>query len=61
VSAALAQIGEFSFILSGLGVNLDLVPAEELNFIVASALLSINFNPGVVTAAIAFASRDDKS
>jgi CPA2 family monovalent cation:H+ antiporter-2 len=61
VSAALAQIGEFSFILSGLGVKLDLVPAEELNLIVAGALLSITFNPAVFSAAVAFAGREDKS
>jgi monovalent cation:H+ antiporter-2, CPA2 family len=61
VSAALAQIGEFSFILSGLGVKLDLVPAEELNLIVAGALLSITFNPAVFSAALAFAGCKDKS
>jgi CPA2 family monovalent cation:H+ antiporter-2 len=61
VSAALAQIGEFSFILSGLGVKLDLVPAEELNLIVAGALLSITFNPAVFSAALAFAGRQEKS
>ena len=55
VSAALAQIGEFSFILAGLGVNLRLLPAEGLNLIVAGALLSITFNPAVFSAAIAFA------
>jgi CPA2 family monovalent cation:H+ antiporter-2 len=61
VSAALAQIGEFSFILAGLGVNLRLLPAEGLNLIVAGALLSITFNPAVFSAAIAFARREDKS
>lgn len=60
VSAALAQIGEFSFILAGLGVNLRLLPAEGLNLIVAGALLSITFNPAVFSAAIAFAGRGDK-
>jgi CPA2 family monovalent cation:H+ antiporter-2 len=60
VSAALAQIGEFSFILAGLGVNLRLLPAEGLNLIVAGALLSITFNPAVFTAAIAFAGRKAK-
>jgi CPA2 family monovalent cation:H+ antiporter-2 len=60
VSAALAQIGEFSFILAGLGVNLRLLPAEGLNLIVAGALLSITFNPAVFTTAIAFAGREDK-
>ena len=60
VSAALAQIGEFSFILAGLGVNLRLLPSEGLNLIVAGALLSITFNPAVFSAAIAFAGREDK-
>jgi K+:H+ antiporter len=60
VSAALAQIGEFSFILAGLGVNLRLLPAEGLNLIVAGALLSITFNPAVFSAAITFAGRADK-
>ena len=60
VSAALAQIGEFSFILAGLGVNLRLLPAEGLNLIVAGALLSITFNPAVFSAAIAFAGREGK-
>lgn len=54
VSAALAQIGEFSFILAGLGANLRLLPAEGLNLIVAGALLSITFNPAVFSATIAF-------
>ena len=60
VSAALAQIGEFSFILVGPGVNLRLLPAEGLNLIVAGALLSITFNPAVFSAAIAFAGREDQ-
>ena len=60
VSAALAQIGEFSFILAGLGVNLRLLPTEGLNLIVAGALLSITFNPMVFNAAVAFADRGCK-
>jgi len=60
VSAALAQIGEFSFILAGLGVNLRLLPAEGLNLIVAGALLSIAFNPAVFSAAVAFAGLEGK-
>jgi len=44
-AAALAQIGEFSFILIGLATNLDLVPAEATNLVLAGALLSITFNP----------------
>jgi CPA2 family monovalent cation:H+ antiporter-2 len=60
VSAALAQIGEFSFILAALGVKLSLLPAEGLNLIDAGALLSITFNPAVFSAAIAFAGREGK-
>jgi CPA2 family monovalent cation:H+ antiporter-2 len=45
ISASLAQIGEFSFILAALGVSLGLLPAEAQGFIVAGALLSIALNP----------------
>lgn len=45
VSAALAQIGEFSFILAGLGVNHGLLPQDGLSLILAGAMLSITLNP----------------
>lgn len=45
VSAALAQVGEFSFILAGLGVSHGLLPAEGLSLILAAALISIVLNP----------------
>jgi CPA2 family monovalent cation:H+ antiporter-2 len=45
VSASLAQIGEFSFILAGLGVTLGLLPVEGRNFILAGAIISIAVNP----------------
>jgi CPA2 family monovalent cation:H+ antiporter-2 len=45
VAASLAQIGEFSFILAGLGVDLGLLPAEGQSLILAGALLSIALNP----------------
>jgi CPA2 family monovalent cation:H+ antiporter-2 len=45
VSASLAQIGEFSFILAGLGLSLGLLPAEGRDLILAGALLSITLNP----------------
>lgn len=54
VSAALAQIGEFSFILAGLGITLGLLPPEGLNLVLAGALLSITLNPAVFHAALAF-------
>ncbi len=45
VAASLAQIGEFSFILAGLGVGLDLLPEEGRDLILAGAILSIMLNP----------------
>src|SRR5262249_16258253 len=45
ISASLAQIGEFSFILAGLGATLGLLPEEGRDLILAAAILSILFNP----------------
>ena len=45
ISASLAQIGEFSFILIGLGVALGLLPEQGRAFILAGAILSILLNP----------------
>ncbi|MBS0343331.1 MAG: Kef family K(+) transporter [Proteobacteria bacterium] len=45
ICASLAQIGEFSFILAGLGVALGLLPMEGRNLILAGALISIATNP----------------
>ncbi len=47
ISAGLAQIGEFSFILAGLGVGLGLLPAEGRDLILAGAILSILLNPAL--------------
>jgi monovalent cation:H+ antiporter-2, CPA2 family len=45
VSASLAQIGEFSFILAGLGVSLALLPERGRDLILAGAIVSILLNP----------------
>lgn len=45
VGAGLAQIGEFSFIVGGLGTSLGLLPADANQAIVATALSSIALNP----------------
>lgn len=45
ISASLAQIGEFSFILAGLGSALGILPAQGRDLILAGAILSILFNP----------------
>ena len=44
VGASLAQIGEFSFILAGLGVALELMPREGQSLVLAGALISIALN-----------------
>jgi CPA2 family monovalent cation:H+ antiporter-2 len=45
VAASLAQIGEFSFILAGLGIALKLLSQQASDLILAGALLSITLNP----------------
>ncbi|MYM90928.1 Kef family K(+) transporter [Rugamonas sp. FT82W] len=50
VSASLAQIGEFSFILAALGLSLGLMPAEGQSLILAGAIISIALNPVVFRA-----------
>ncbi|CAO3428091.1 cation:proton antiporter domain-containing protein [Azospirillum doebereinerae] len=45
ISASLAQIGEFSFILAGLGVSLKILPEVGQDLILAGAILSIFINP----------------
>jgi monovalent cation:H+ antiporter-2, CPA2 family len=51
ISASLAQIGEFSFILAALAVSLGLLPAAGQSLIVAVAIISISLNPLAFTAA----------
>ncbi|HET6787704.1 MAG TPA: NAD-binding protein, partial [Aquabacterium sp.] len=46
---SLAQIGEFSFILAGLGLSLGLLPVEGMNLVLAGALMSIALNPLLFT------------
>lgn len=50
VAASLAQIGEFSFILVGLGIALELLPKEARDLILAGALVSIAINPFMFAA-----------
>ncbi|HEX7029527.1 MAG TPA: YbaL family putative K(+) efflux transporter [Gammaproteobacteria bacterium] len=45
IAASLAQIGEFSFILMGVGIALDLVSQDAQSLILAGAILSIALNP----------------
>jgi CPA2 family monovalent cation:H+ antiporter-2 len=50
ISASLAQIGEFSFILAELGIGLGLLPKEGRDLILAGAIISIILNPIVFWA-----------
>ncbi|WP_058911593.1 YbaL family putative K(+) efflux transporter [Entomohabitans teleogrylli] len=45
IAASLAQIGEFAFILAGLGIAMGLLPDVGKNLVLASAILSIMLNP----------------
>ncbi len=45
IGASLAQIGEFSFILAGLGVSLKILPQQGQDLILAGAIISILVNP----------------
>ena len=51
VAASLAQIGEFSFILAGLGHDLKLVQSEAYDLVLAGAIVSIFVNPFVFALA----------
>jgi len=45
LAVSLSQIGEFSFILAGLGIALDILPAEGRDLILAGAIIAIFANP----------------
>jgi monovalent cation:H+ antiporter-2, CPA2 family len=45
ISVALAQIGEFSFILGTLAISMKIVPAEAMNALVVASVISITLNP----------------
>jgi CPA2 family monovalent cation:H+ antiporter-2 len=51
VAVGLAQIGEFSFILGGLGMSLNILPPEGMDLLVAAAIISIAVNPLLFRAA----------
>ena len=47
IAASLAQIGEFSFILAGLGVTENVLPAAGRDLVLAVALITIALNPAM--------------
>ncbi|MEP6907288.1 MAG: YbaL family putative K(+) efflux transporter [Pseudoxanthomonas sp.] len=60
ISASLAQIGEFSFILAGLGLSLKILPQEGHDMVLAGALLSIVANPFLFVALDKWKARNEK-
>jgi CPA2 family monovalent cation:H+ antiporter-2 len=61
ISASLAQIGEFSFILVVLGNNLQILPAEARDLVVAGAILSILVNPLLFFGLERWAARQERA
>ena len=59
ISASLAQIGEFSFILMVLGAQLQIVPEVARDLVVAGAILSILVNPFLFVALDRFMKRKE--
>ncbi|HZX80045.1 MAG TPA: YbaL family putative K(+) efflux transporter [Lysobacter sp.] len=61
LAVSLCQIGEFSFILAGLGVSLRMLPAEGRDLILAAAILSIMVNPLMLALHDRLAARRERS
>ena len=61
ISASLAQIGEFAFIIAGLGVTLELMPSEAQDLVLAGALISIMLNPLIFRLLDRWQDREDAS
>jgi CPA2 family monovalent cation:H+ antiporter-2 len=59
ISASLAQIGEFSFILAGLGVSLGLLPERGRDLVLAGAIVSIFLNPLIFAAVDKLLAREE--
>ena len=60
ISASLAQIGEFSFILANLGLSLGILPEEGRDLILAAAISTIILNPFLFAALDFYAARREK-
>ena len=58
ISASLAQIGEFSFILAGLGLALGVLPEQAQDLILAGAIISILINPAFFVLLDRFAPKE---
>src|SRR6185312_8910157 len=61
ISASLAQIGEFSFILANLGLSLGLLPEQGRDLILAGAIITIILNPLLFAALDLYTARREKA
>jgi K+:H+ antiporter len=61
ISTALAQIGEFSFILANKSLQIGLLPAEGRDLILAGAIITILLNPGLFALLDVYAARRDRA
>ncbi|HUU26124.1 MAG TPA: YbaL family putative K(+) efflux transporter [Methyloceanibacter sp.] len=61
ISASLAQIGEFSFILASLGMRLGVLPGEGRDLILAGAIISILLNPILFATLDSYFARREKA
>jgi CPA2 family monovalent cation:H+ antiporter-2 len=61
ISASLAQIGEFSFVLGNIGLRLGLLPREGRALIIAGAIITILLNPLLFAVLDMLAARREKS
>ena len=60
ITASLAQIGEFSFILANRSLELELLPAEGRDLILAGAIITILLNPLLFAVLDVYAARREK-
>ncbi len=60
IATSLAQIGEFSFILAGLGLSLKLLPEQGRDLILAGAIITILLNPLLLAALDVMLARREK-
>jgi CPA2 family monovalent cation:H+ antiporter-2 len=60
VSTSLAQIGEFSFILAGLGLSLKVLPEQGRDLVIAGAIITILINPLLFAALDVILAKRDK-
>jgi CPA2 family monovalent cation:H+ antiporter-2 len=59
ISTSLAQIGEFAFIIAGLGLTLGILPQDGHSLVLAGALISIMLNPILFMALDRWQARED--